>query len=85
VNCEHILNRNPRTTDFAEKPRPSARIPNLPWIVGGALKSPGGVDELGEIGARAPVEVELGARVVEPIGMIGARDVYTPESCLAFR
>jgi len=52
--------------------RPSARIPNLPGIVGGALKSPGGVDEFGEIGARAPVEVELGARIVQPIGRIGA-------------
>jgi hypothetical protein len=39
----------------------SARMPNPPQIVGDALKSPGGVDELGEIGARAPVEVELGA------------------------
>src|SRR3984885_133913 len=54
---------------------PSARIPNLPGIVGGALVGPGGVDELGEIGARAPVEVELGARIVEPVGMIGAGDV----------
>jgi hypothetical protein len=60
---------NPR---IALSPCPSAGIPNLPWIVGGALKSPGGVDELGEIGARAPVEVELGARIVEPVGMIGA-------------
>jgi hypothetical protein len=50
----------------------SARIPNLPQIVGGAFVGPGGVDELGEIVARAPVEVELGARIVEPVGMIGA-------------
>jgi hypothetical protein len=48
---------------------------------GGALKSPGGVDELGEVGVRAPVEVELGARIVEPIGMMSIE----PRPCVALR
>ena len=29
---------------------------------------------------RAPVEVELGARIVEPVGMIGARNVDRPQA-----
>ena len=56
------------------------RIPDLPRIVGRAQVGPGGVDEPHKIVLRAPVEVELGARIVEPIGMIGAGDVDRPQA-----